>query len=258
MCDCRWVILFGGAGREGIVLRMLQEGVAVDRVIVPARKSEKLNDSIDRLRQSGVPIMEVSRSGVADIPREIGEDGLERVCLLSVGFPYIIPETVFSRFRVAWNIHPTLLPAYRGPTSGAYILINGEEYSGSTVHVMEREMDSGAIVAQKSVPLSPFDTIRSMQRKVYAIEPDLIMEALDNARKGKLPVPQDESRASSYPHGRTPEDSVLDPSKPLLELVNHIRACDEEEYPAFFYYHGQKVYIKLWREDKPECESDCI
>jgi len=258
MDDCRWVVLFGGAGREGVVLRMVQEGVPVDRVIVPASRSEKLNNSIDMLRASDVQVTEVSRSDLAGIPGEIGEDELEHICLLSVGFPYIIPEAVFSRFKMAWNVHPTLLPAYRGPTSGAYVLINGEEYSGSTVHVMESEMDAGAIVAQKSVPLSPFDTIRSMQRKIYAIEPDLIMEALDNARQGKSPVPQDESRASSYPRSRTPEDSVLDPGKPLLELVNHIRACDVEKYPAFFYYHGQKVYIRLWREDKPECESDCI
>lgn len=258
MHDCRWVVFFGGAGREKVVVRMLQEGVNVDRVIIPFRRSEKLNISIDVLRKMGVEVIEISKSDLTDVPLVLGEEGLGCRCLLSVGFPYLIPEEVFSVFRVAWNIHPTLLPAYRGPTSGAYVLINGEEYSGSTVHVMEREADAGAIVAQKSVPLSPFDTIRSMQRKVYAIEPDLIMEAMDNVRRGKPLIPQDESKASNYPHSRTPEDSVLDPSKSLLELVDYIRACDVDEYPAYFFYHGEKVYIRLWREDKPQCESDCI
>jgi hypothetical protein len=44
----------------------------------------------------------------------------------------------------------------------------------------------------------------------------------------------------------------------MLELWNEIRACDPDDYPAFFVIHGQKVCIRLWRPEKPEDEFDLI
>jgi len=251
--DSPWLILFGGAGRERVIEALVNNGIEVAKVVVPKRQSLRLRDSISFLKRYSLHIEEVTRSDLAD---KLVPDA--DCVLLSVGFPYVIPRDVYSRFKGAWNIHPTLLPRYRGPTSGAYVLINNEEYSGSTVHLMDDEVDKGPIIAQKKVRLSPFDTIRSMQRKVYGIEPGLILEAIKKIDEGGMPLPQDERMASSYPNVRTPDDSELDPTKTLLELVNYIRACDERDYPAFFYYHGQKVYIRLWRAIKPVGEDDTL
>ena len=69
---------------------------------------------------------------------------------------------------------------------------------------------------------------------------------------------QDESLASTYNYMRTPNDSEINWNHSLKSLYNQIRACDPEKYPAFFYVNGEKVYIRLWRESKPEEESDMI
>jgi methionyl-tRNA formyltransferase len=119
-------------------------------------------------------------------------------------------------------------------------------------------MDRGDIIAQSQVELTPFDTLRSLQRKVYSTEADLVMQAitaLENGTKVKL---QDEKLASEFPKKRTPADSEIDPTQPLNELFNQIRACDPVEFPAFFFYRGEKVCLKLWRPDKPENEDDLI
>jgi methionyl-tRNA formyltransferase len=158
----------------------------------------------------------------------------------------------------ALNIHPTLLPKYRGPTTGAYILINNESESGSTIHFLEEEADKGDIVLQSRVVLNPFDTPRSLQRKVYETEPSLIIDALHNLDLGAIPYQQDEGIATSYPKKRKPEDSKIDPTKSLLDLFNEIRACDPLDYPAYFEYLGQKVCIKLWRPEKSEEQNDEI
>ncbi len=140
---------------------------------------------------------------------------------------------------------------------GAYIIINNENESGSTVHFMEEGIDTGAIILQRKVPLTRFDTVRSMQRKVYSIEPDLIAEALELLKNREFkPQVQDETQATIYPKWRKTADSEIDPNKSLLELFDFIRACDPDEYPAFFFVEGQKICLRMWRPERPPSEDN--
>ena len=248
-----WIVLFGGAGREQVIERLLTEGLKIETIAVPARQSAKLAKAVERLSDFGAPVTVVEKSAIGAFLNTYPE-----CSLFSIGFPYILPKAALSGRTLALNIHPTLLPKYRGPTTGTYILMNKEHESGSTVHFLTNEVDGGEIVAQSHVPLGPFDTVRSMQRKVYAAEPDLAVEALKKLDTGEKPTPQNERFASVFPHVRKPADSEIDPSKPLRELVNQIRACDPDEYPAFFIFHGEKVCIRLWRPGKNSSEYDEI
>ncbi len=249
----RWVILFGGAGRESCVERMLEKKVNVQAVIVPARRNAKLDQAVEKLKKLSCKVVEVEKTHLDEALRVWSGNSL-----LSIGFPYLIPNKLLELFHPALNVHPTLLPHYRGPTTGAYILLNDERESGSTVHHMTAEMDRGAIVAQSRVALTCFDTIRSLQRKVYAEEPQLVINALAALDSGEPAQLQDESIASEFPKRRTPADSEIDPTRPLIELFNHIRACDPEDFPAFFIYKGERVCIRLWRPEKSAYAEDEI
>jgi len=248
-----WIVLFGGAGREESVFRMIREGLDVRKILVPIEQSLKLSESIDAIQTTGCEVVEVDRTGISSA-LEVSRGG----SLISIGFPYLISESDLNWFSVALNVHPTLLPKYRGATSGPYILINDENETGVTVHLMTSGMDRGDIVYQKSISISKFDTIRSIQRKNYAIEPDAIVEAIHCLERGDEPTPQDENQATEFPGRRVPEDSEIDPSESLSKLYNTIRACDPLDYPAFFWIEGQKVCVHLWRPDKPESELDMI
>lgn len=248
-----WVVLFGGAGRESIIFRLLDLGVEIGAVVVPAKRSPRLDRAIASVKQHDLPLIEASRQNLAEKLMSFSGHGL-----LSIGFPYIIPNRVYSRFEPALNVHPTLLPKYRGPTTGAYIILNGERETGSTVHHMTDDMDRGAVVAQSRVSISAFDTIRSMQRKVYEAEPDLVSMALAKVESGAIAEPQDEALASEYPKRRRPEDSEIDPQKPLIDLINEIRASDPDDFPAYFYYHGERVCVRLWRPEKDAASYDEI
>lgn len=247
-----WIVLFGGAGREAAVIALQEYPARITAVLVPERQNRRLTESVARLGDAGLTVVPVPRTHLAETLAPYS-----RCNLISIGFPYIVPAEVLSRHPLALNVHPTLLPKYRGPTTGAYILINNENVSGSTVHFMESEVDKGAVVAQSRVDLSSFDTVRSLQRKVYDSEAELLREAMDLLDRGSTGSPQDESQASAFPKMRKPEDSEVDPKRPLIELYNHIRACDPEDYPAFFFHEGEKVCIKLWRPMKrPECSDE--
>jgi methionyl-tRNA formyltransferase len=242
-----WVVLFGGAGRQNVISYMQANGFNVIKVIVPAKRSQRLDEAVIHLRDKEFDVSEVIKDNLA-----ASLNSLSAYPLLSLGFPHIVPKEVFEKHPLALNVHPTLLPKYRGPSSGAYILINGEEKSGSTVHLMVDEVDKGPILLQREVALSPFDTVRSMQQKVYGIEPQLVVDAIELLHRGGQIKEQDEDEASIYPKPRKPEDSIIDPLKPLVSLINEIRACDHEDYPAHFYYFGEKVCIRLWRPDKED------
>ena len=249
----KWVVMFGGAGREACVERMLIEGVKVPLIFVPKRRSAKLENSLRYLRNLNVKIIEVDKAMLGSLLPEYAG-----MALLSIGFPYLIDGKLLKMFRPALNVHPTLLPRYRGPTTAAHILINGEKESGSTVHYMTADMDRGDILAQSSVQLNAFDTVRSLQRKVYATEPKLIIDAISALESGVQSRFQDEGQASEFPRKRTPADSEINPARPLSELFNQIRACDPDEFPAFFYHEGQKVCVRLWRPEKTKKEADEI
>ena len=239
-------VLFGGRNRQGLLLALAAAGYRVRRVFCPANPGARLNPSIAALLAGGLSVAYVTRKQLAPELTQAG-GGI----LLSVGFPFLVPAEILGRFELCLNVHPTLLPHYKGPCSGAYILINGEPYTGSTVHVMDAGMDTGPIVHQKQIGVSRFDTTRSLQRRVYEMEPELLLEALLKLEDPEFaPVPQPVDASKDYLRPRTPADSEIDPSLPLARLYDAIRACDPDDYPAFFRVEGQKVCIRLWRPDK--------
>jgi len=247
------LVLFGGAFREKILFKLKEAGINIEAVVVPSFTSEKLKRSINNISKAGFHVVTTSKENLKeDLKQYAGH------CLLSVGFPYLLSKDIILRHRTRLNVHPTLLPKYRGPTSGAYILINHEQFTGSTVHLLEEGMDNGDIIVQSHIPISQFDTLKSIQRKVYESEPEIVLAAIDHLEKGYPLKKQNEDEATYFPKIRTPSDSEIDPQASLIDLFDFIRACDPEEFPAFFKLNGEKVCIKLWRPDKPDCESDMI
>lgn len=248
--DMEWIVLFGGAKREKIVFYLLNLNLKIKCILVPIKQSKELAHSVSLIRESGVLIIESCRETLEESLKPYSG-----MALLSIGFPYILPESIISLFPLALNVHPTLLPSYKGPTSGAYILINNEKKTGSTVHFLEPEADAGDIILQSEVDLTIFDTVRSMQKKVYKTEPELVVESFKKMERGD-PVLTKSEENSSFFRKRTPNDSLIDPNRSLLDLFNEIRACDPEKYPAFFYVEGQKVCVKLWRPERPAGEDE--
>ncbi len=246
------VILFGGAGRERIIHQLRTDGEQIAALFVPAKPSGRLAVAIDTLRGSGLTITPVTRATLADhLAPHAGTQ------LLSIGFPYLLHADVLAMFPLPLNVHPTRLPKFRGPTTAAYHILDGANETGSTVHVIDAGMDTGPIVAQSCVPLGPFDTVRSVQRKAYETEPNLVREALATVRAGAVrPRAQDEREASVYARVRTPADSRIDVSLPLRDLYDVIRACDPVDFPAFFEVAGERVCVRFWRPDRPPTDGE--
>ena len=103
---------------------------------------------------------------------------IDLICL--AGFMRIISKNFIKNFKKPiLNIHPSLLPKYKGLNTHKRVLLNNEKFSGSTVHLVTSKLDSGKIIMQKKVKILKLDNIKTLEKKVLKIEHKIYFEALE-------------------------------------------------------------------------------
>ena len=257
--ECRLnikIAFLTGVDKSEIIELITREGYNITAVIFPykSKREERLLPVIDICNQLGIVIHRPRRTELYNCLREI-----EPTLLLSMGYPYLLSADHLSVARLNCNVHPSLLPKYRGPAASWYIIASGEPESGVTAHIIDEGMDTGPILIKRSFLLTPFDNVNSHRRKADEKEKPLVIELLSKIKNDDLTFStQNESEASVFPNLRTSNDSLLDAQKPLIELYDFIRACDPDRFPAFFIIDGERVYIKVFRKDRISGEEDMV
>lgn len=133
----------------------------------------------------------------------------------------------------SYNVHGSLLPAYRGRCPVNWVLLRGEKKTGVTLHHMVEKADAGDIVGQREVLIGREDTAVTLYEKLCSKAGELLDELLPLMRKGIAPrIPQEPGKAS-YFGGRKPEDGRIDWSSPVEQIYNLVRAVTEP-YPGAF------------------------
>ena len=95
------------------------------------------------------------------------------------GFMRILSKNFIQNFKgKILNIHPSLLPSYKGLNTHQRVIANNEKYSGCTVHFVSSKLDSGKIILQKKVKISKHDTAKSLAKKVLIQEHKLYPKAI--------------------------------------------------------------------------------
>lgn len=155
-------------------------------------------------RANGLPAVHLSRNRfttdeafVDALLHTFSEHNVNFIVL--AGYMKLLPPRVIGKFRNRIiNIHPALLPKFGG--RGMYgmrvheaVLAAGEKFSGATVHFVDEEYDRGAVVLQRTVPVTTDDTPESLAAKVLRVEHEIYPEALRLIAAGKVVVPDNES-----------------------------------------------------------------
>ena len=108
---------------------------------------------------------------------EINNKKIKLICL--AGFMKILSKDFITSFKgKILNIHPSLLPKYKGLNTHQRVISNNEKYSGCTVHFVNSRLDSGKIILQKRVKISKFDTAKSLEKKILIQEHKLYPKAI--------------------------------------------------------------------------------
>ena len=158
----------------------------------------------------GIPVAEPAR---LDENVELPTD-----TVVVAAYGLLIPEPLLS--RALWlNVHPSLLPRWRGAAPVERALIAGDARTGVTIHRTTADLDAGPIAAQEAFDVEPDDDAGS----VFARSAEIAARLLDDVIADPHFEPQPEEGVT-YAEKITPEDRELDFTRPALHLVNIVRA----------------------------------
>jgi methionyl-tRNA formyltransferase len=148
---------------------------------------------------------------------KIAAVGPEAVCVCAFGA--LIKEPLLSRYPML-NVHPSLLPRWRGAAPIERAIMSGDELTGVSIMRVGEGFDNGPVCAQASEPITADDNYGSLATRLEEIGADLLIRTLDESPPC---APQDEALAT-YAAKIDPADRELDPSGPAVELERTIRA----------------------------------
>jgi methionyl-tRNA formyltransferase len=163
--------------------------------------------------------------------------------LVSVNYLFLIEQDLISFPRkLAFNVHGSLLPKYRGRTPHVWAIINNEKETGITAHVIDKGCDTGDILLQKKIRIDDNDTGGAVLGKFKEMYYGLINEVLTNVSKDSLKaVKQDETKAT-YFGKRSENDGKINWNWQKLRIKNWIRA-QASPYPGAFTFCGKQKLI---------------
>lgn len=191
-------------------------------------------------REHAIPVLQPER--LADIEPDIAAIANRMGVLSSYG--KIIPQSTLDLFSGGIiNIHPSLLPKYRGPTPIETAIINSDTQTGVSLIRLVAAMDAGPVYAHVTVPLDATTRADSLSSHCAQIGANLLLESLPAITSGRLqPTEQDDSQAT-YTQLLTKNDAEVDPDRQTADQIErHVRAY--EGYPRTrLHLHGHDVII---------------
>jgi phosphoribosylglycinamide formyltransferase-1 len=197
MTKVRTAILISGGGSNMAALISAAQAADYPAEIVLVASSTPDAGGIAKAKAAGVPAFafdhrQYDREGLERaVDAELEKAGVELVCL--AGWMRLLsPYFVGKWHNRMINIHPSILPAYKGLHTHRRAIEAGEEEHGCSVHFVRQEMDDGPIIAQARIPVLPGDTPEILAARVLVEEHKLYPHALKLVASGAVRVEGDE------------------------------------------------------------------
>jgi len=189
----------------------------------------------------GIPVYQPARVRDQDFLNTFKEIAPDMVVLAAFG--QILPKEIIARPRFGClNVHPSLLPRYRGAAPINWALINGDTKTGVTIMLMDEGVDSGDILLQEEVAIEPDDTFDDLHDALSAMGARLLAQAVRGVADGTItPTPQDPSLVTLAPRlerGIGHIDWTDEPER----IVNLIRGLSSQP-GAYSFFRDKKLKI---------------
>lgn len=197
-------------------------------VAIPGHCKEMIAETQEILKGSAIPVIILNKASLAEqLTTAIEEYGINTGLIMT--FSYIIPPAVYDSPSLGFfNVHPSLLPAYRGADPVFQQIKNKEKNTGITIHKLEETPDTGSIVIQEMIPLEDDDTYGILTEKLAELAARLVSVVMKLISYGfSIPAkPQDETKASYFKRQEAKEIfidwEVMDAGS-IIALIN---ACN--------------------------------
>lgn len=173
--------------------------------------------------EAGLPVLQPGNFKSPETLKQLA--GLKPDVIVVSAYGQILPQAVLDiPPKGCVNIHPSLLPRHRGAAPVAGAILAGDEFTGVSIMLLDRGMDTGPVLVQAQIPVSDRDNTGFLTDKLAQIAARLLPEVLPRWEGGEInPRPQDEA-AASYTALFSKQEGEIDWSLPALEIWRKVRA----------------------------------
>lgn len=187
MSDARVVVLASGSGSlfQALIDTQADLGIEIVALVV-----DKDVPAVQRAQSAAISVIEVPMLRDRDQWNQVMESVLSDLgadLVISAGFMRVLGANVVTAFSGRLiNTHPALLPEYPGAHAVRDALTAGATKTGTTVHFVDSGVDTGPIIWQREVEISPDDTEESLHERIKVVERELLVETVREIVTGKI------------------------------------------------------------------------
>ena len=179
---------------------LIKGGIDVGGVVLPATGAGEHDHPIDHVaRAAGIPIISLPDLRSPDAVRRLA--GVAPDALVVACFPWKLPAAVRALARLGGiNVHPSLLPALRGPEPVFWALRRGDRRTGVTLHLLDAGFDTGPILAQEAIDIPSGIRAPDLETRLAELGASMLVPALHGLAAGRItPRAQDHARTTHAP-----------------------------------------------------------
>ncbi|MEV4419116.1 methionyl-tRNA formyltransferase [Patulibacter sp. NPDC049589] len=188
----------------------------------PAGRGRKLTPPpvADAARELGIPLLQ---------PERLDDDAVAAIAAVSpdalivCAYGAIVREPLLSAYPLL-NVHPSLLPRWRGAAPVERAIMAGDAETGVSIMELVEELDAGPVQLQESIAIGPDDTYGDVAPKLVDLGSDLLLRALEHVAAGTLTATPQPDEGVTYAEKIVATDRDLDPDAPAREQHDRVRA----------------------------------
>jgi len=187
------ILISGRGSNMAAITEAVQSGVIPDSEIAVVISDKSKAPGLQKARDLGVETVAIPRRKRSreehdeEIVSELQKHGVELVCL--AGYMRLLSPYFVKAYR-NWilNIHPSLLPSFKGLDAHEQAIEYGVKISGCTVHFVDEHLDHGAIILQQAVEVNHDDTAETLSKRIIKYEHESYIEAVRRIAAGEIEV----------------------------------------------------------------------
>jgi len=251
------IVFFGSDQNSAKLLtELIKAKYNIELVITKTNKktgrSQKQNPVKKIAEQFNLSISQKNKLNNLESIKILKNTKAQLAILLSYGT--MIPQDILNSFPLGIiNIHPSLLPKYRGPSPVQSALLNGEKETGVSIMLLSKKMDAGPIIAQEKIEIKPEDNHETLSQKLFALGNKLLLNNLKKYLQGEIqPHLQDEQRAT-YTKIIKKENGLINWNNSAQKINNQIKAF--YNWPGVYTYFNDKL-LKIIQAEISEKNTD--
>ena len=191
----------------------------------PAGRGRSLGSTLVKRAAAswGLPVVQPDSLKEAGVVAQLADFRPDVIVIAALG--QILPQSVLDLPRYGCvNIHPSLLPRFRGASPVASAILAGDDFTGVSLMLLDEGLDTGPILGRAQISISPQDTTGSLTAKLSLIAAQLLLEVLPRWLRGEIePQPQNEAEAT-YSAQVSKAEGEIDWHLPAVEIWRRVRA----------------------------------